>query len=457
MKGVVGRVLFHASPSRAGKGRGSMNGRKVTFVHCGDLHLDSPFSGLADISPALGKVLHKSTFTAFENAVNLALADEADFFLVAGDVFDGEDRSVRAQVFFLDQLRRLSEAGIPSFIAAGNHDPLSGWEADRDFPPLAHRFGPEVESLPLTIKDETIGTIHGYSYPVRDVKDNIALRFGGRRGPGLNVALLHCTVGGRKGHENYAPCSLDDLRGAGMDYWALGHVHAAEVVSRDPLVVYPGNIQGRNIREGGKKGAFMVTMILEDGRAEGREEFVPCDTVRWRSEKLSIEGMDRDEQFFQALEELKEGVRSEGDGRPTLLRLTVTGRGKTYYLLRRPGFLKGPGGLLETVNEGEECRADFVFIEDVVEASAPPLDLDTLAGGAHFTGDFLREAKAFKEGGDLRRGLREILRHRGVEGKISSPEVMRAIEAFTDEDVEAFLYRGVYDALSGLLEGTEGP
>lgn len=433
-----------------------MNGRKVTFVHCGDLHLDSPFSGLADISPSLGKILHRSTFQAFENAVNLAITDGADFFLVTGDVFDGDDRSVCAQVFFLDQLRRLSDRGIPSFIIAGNHDPLSGWEADRDFPPLAYRFGPGVDSLPLNVKGEVIGTIHGYSYPVRDVKDNIALEFAGRRGPGLNIAMLHCNVGGRRGHENYAPCSLADLGRAGMDYWALGHVHRAEVLSRDPLALYPGNIQGRNIREDGKKGVFMVTMILEDGRAEGREEFVPCDTVRWRSEKLSIEGMDRDEQFFQALKELKEQIRAEGEGLPTLLRLTVTGRGKTYYLLRRPGFIKGPGGLMETINEGEESRPDFVFIEDVVEAAAPPLDLDSLAGGAHFTGDFLREARNFKERGDLREGLRDILRQRGIEDKISSPEVLQAIEAFDDEDVEAFLDRGIYGALSGLLEGTEG-
>lgn len=439
------------SPGR--EGENPVSGRKVSFVHCADLHLDSPFSGLSDISPSLGAFLRKATFRAFENAVTFALNNGADFFVVSGDVYDSEDRSVRAQVFFLEQLRRLSDGGIPSFIAAGNHDSLSGWEADRDFPPLAFRFGGGVESLPLVLQGERVGTVHGFSYPVRDVEENIALRFASRRGEGLNIALLHCNVGGRKGHENYAPCSLDDLKAAGMDYWALGHVHGAEVLCRNPLVVYPGNIQGRHIREEGKKGVYFV--VLAQGEP-GTAEFVPCDAVRWRSDELSIEGMERDEEFFQSLTALKENVRRESGDRPALLRLSISGRGTVHRLLRRPGFLRGPGGLLETMNEGEEDRPDFVFTEEIQDRTAPPLDLDSLASGSHFAGDFLKEVRAFREGGSLREGLEAILNDRGLLGKISSRDVLEKIEALSEEDVEQLLNRGAWSALSGLLEGVDG-
>ncbi|MDK2959016.1 MAG: repair protein SbcD/Mre11 [Synergistaceae bacterium] len=450
---MVPSVPEHVSFSLGGEGEDPVSGRKISFVHCADLHLDSPFSGLSDISPALGAFLRKATFRAFENAVTFALKNRADFFVISGDVYDSEDRSVRAQVFFLEQLGRLSAGGIPSFIAAGNHDSLSGWEADRDFPPLAFRFGPGVESVPLALGGETAGMVHGFSYPVRDVEENMALRFAGRKGEGLNIALLHCNVGGRKGHENYAPCSLDDLRAAGMDYWALGHVHGAEVLCRDPLVVYPGNIQGRNIRETGKKGVFYVT--LSPGEP-GCAEFVPCDVVRWRSEDISIDGMDRDEEFFQAVSDLKEAVRRENGGRPALLRLSISGRGKIHGLLRRPGFLRGPGGLLEAVNEGEEDREDFVFTEEISGMTAPPLDLDSIAAGSHFAGDFLKEVRAFRKGGDLREGLKNILRERGILDKIPSRDVLEVIDSLSEEDAELLLDKGTYSALSGLLEGVDG-
>jgi DNA repair exonuclease SbcCD nuclease subunit len=434
-----------------------MGSGTLKFIHCADLHLDSPFSGLAETSPALGSFLRAASFSAFRNAVDCALRNEADFVLISGDVYDGEDRSVRAQLFFLEQLKRLSDAGIASFTVHGNHDPLSGWELDRDLPPLAYRFGSaEVESVPLTVKGERVGTVHGCSYPVRDVRENLARGFAGRRTEGVNIALLHSNVGGRKGHENYAPCSLDDLRAAGMDYWALGHVHSAEILCHDPLVVYPGNIQGRHIGETGKKGVFSVAMGSAGGHPGGRGgvEFIPCDVVRWRRESLSIEGMQRDEELFAAFDRLRDGVRNEAGGRPVIVRASVGGRGKLSALLRRPGFLSGPGGLVESLNQGEEGRSDFVYIESVVDDTASPFDLEALSSGNHFVGDFLKEVSAFERRGNLREGLMEILSARGVREKLPR-EVFDRVDALPDDEILSLLRRGTTLALAGLLEGED--
>lgn len=433
-----------------------MGSSTLKFIHCADLHLDSPFSGLSETSAALAGFLRGATFSAFKNAVDCALRSRADFFLISGDVYDGEDRSVRAQLFFLEQLKRLSDAGIPSFTVHGNHDPLSGWELDRDLPPLAYRFGAEIESVPLTVKGERVGTVHGCSFPVRDVDENLALRFAGRRTEGVNIALLHCNVGGRKGHENYAPCSLDDLRAAGMDYWALGHVHGAEVLSHDPLVVYPGNLQGRHIGETGKKGVFSATLgsggALPGGR--GGVEFVPCDVVRWRKDALSIEGMQRDEELFAAFERMKEGARHDAGGRPVIVRATVAGRGKLSALLRRPGFLSGAGGLAETLNQSEEGRSDFVYIESIRDDTASPFDLEALGSGNHFVGDFLKEASAFEHRGNLKEGLLEVLAAKGIKEKLPR-EVFERVDAFSNEEIAALLRRGTSLALAGLLEGED--
>jgi len=81
-------------------------GSKFSFIHCADLHLDSPFEGLQQVAPALARLLRDPTFQAFDQVINLALEHRVDFIIVAGDVYDGADRSLRAQLRFRDALAR---------------------------------------------------------------------------------------------------------------------------------------------------------------------------------------------------------------------------------------------------------------------------------------------------------------------------------------------------------------
>ncbi|MEI6531188.1 MAG: DNA repair exonuclease, partial [bacterium] len=105
-----------------------------SFVHTADLHLGTPFQGISGASQAVQKKLTAATYRAFENIVSYALENKVDFMLVAGDIFNSTDRSLHAQLVFLQGLRRLDQAGIPVYIAHGNHDPLDGWSAALDWP-----------------------------------------------------------------------------------------------------------------------------------------------------------------------------------------------------------------------------------------------------------------------------------------------------------------------------------
>ena len=117
----------------------------LRFVHAADLHLDSPFTGLKAAAPDnVANALYAATFTAYENIIDLCIDEGVDALLVAGDVYDGKDRSLRAQLKFVEGLRRLDEAGIRSFVCHGNHDPLDGWEAKLNYPPGCKRFGRDV-------------------------------------------------------------------------------------------------------------------------------------------------------------------------------------------------------------------------------------------------------------------------------------------------------------------------
>ena len=111
------------------------------FVHTADLHLDTPFSGISEVSDRIASRLRDATLQAFDNIIELCLQHRVAFLLVAGDIYDARDRSLRAQVRFRDGLARLGQAGISAFVVHGNHDPLSSRIATIQWPDEVQIFG----------------------------------------------------------------------------------------------------------------------------------------------------------------------------------------------------------------------------------------------------------------------------------------------------------------------------
>jgi predicted phosphodiesterase len=264
---------------------------RFCFVHAADLHLDTPFEGLGRVNPELGDRLRDASLDAFDDLVRLTIERRAEFLVLAGDVYDGADRGVRAQLRFLRGLKRLAFEGIRVFVIHGNHDPLDGWSAIRAWPANVTLFGAAgVEAHVVERDGYRLATVYGMSYPRRDVTENLALRFRRSEAPGLHIGLLHCAVGAVGDHALYSPCTVDDLRRAGMDYWALGHIHDRRVLAeRDPWVVYPGNLQGRSTKPS-ERGAKGATVVYVDNGAVDRLEFVPCDRARFVEAVVDVSG-----------------------------------------------------------------------------------------------------------------------------------------------------------------------
>ncbi|MGI8657174.1 MAG: metallophosphoesterase family protein, partial [Candidatus Limnocylindria bacterium] len=232
------------------------------FLHTGDLHLDSPIEGLsAEAPPDVLAELRAATTGAWHNIVALALRERVDFVVIAGDVFEVASPTLLGQTRFRDGLARLADAGIPSFVVHGNHDPADGrsWAPSLVFPALAHRFGTGVgESVGVLREGREIARVHGRSYPRAAVAENFAASMKAGPDEPFSIGLLHTNVGDRPGHANYAPCSVSDLRSSGMDYWALGHIHHPGPVLDEPPALYCGIPQGRDPGELGARGCYLV-------------------------------------------------------------------------------------------------------------------------------------------------------------------------------------------------------
>lgn len=347
----------------------------MRFIHAADLHLDTPFSGLARTASAeVADRMREASLEALDALVAHTIDYGADALFLAGDIYDGAERGVRAQVRLVKALRRLSAEGIATYIVHGNHDPLSGWGAIDEWPPLVTVFAADRPQVaPLVRNGRTLALVHGQSYATREVKENLAAQF--RRQPSdvFQIGLLHANVGDQPGHASYAPCRLDDLVATGLDYWALGHVHRHLVLKEKPHVVYPGNLQGRHPGEAGPKGAVQVTTA---GRDVTECKFVELDRVRIDVRSVDVAAMSDLPQLHDQLADTAKAALDAANGRPVMLRIILTGHGPIHDLVASRAHLDD---LLTELREDGMADEPFVWWEGVIDATLPDRDRDALA------------------------------------------------------------------------------
>ena len=399
----------------------------LRFVHAADLHLDSPFTGIRAAAPEnVAEVLYSATFDSYENIIALCISEGVDALLVAGDIYDGADRSLRAQRAFIDGLRSLDAAGIRSFVCHGNHDPLDGWEARLSYPDSCRRFGPEFAPAPIFPNEPERALVYGISYPTRDVYENLVSRLGPVDKRAFTIGLVHANVGGNTDHALYAPCSLDDLAQSGIDYWALGHVHTRQVLGeRTPTVVYPGNPQGRHPNETGARGVYLVEV---DANGDARLEFRPTDTVRWERVRIDIGALETEQDLLDAIDDAMQILVDGAEGRSVVARMTLTGRGELNQFLRQPGAVDD---LLAGVSDQWAQRLPFVWCERIEDETAAAINRDALRSGEDFLAEVLRTADQLRETPEmLRDGLAELYQHRRFRQHLSD---------FTEEEIGKML------------------
>lgn len=259
---------------------------RIRFLHVADLHLDSPFKGISSVPKNRWKDIRESTFQAFQNIINYAIESKPDFVLIVGDIYDGENRSLRAQHLFQIGMEALHVENIPVFICHGNHDHLSGNWVRFQLPTNVHVFGGEVETKTLPVSEETVH-ITGFSYKERHIQESVHRYYPIAKDNEIHIGMLHGSVEGNKEHDVYAPFRKSDLLEKGYRYWALGHIHKRQIIHTDPPIVYPGNTQSRHRNEKGIKGFYEVS--LHNDKAE--LEFIRSSAFIYEELSLNCEGI----------------------------------------------------------------------------------------------------------------------------------------------------------------------
>lgn len=290
------------------------------FIHVADIHLDSPLLRLERYEGAPVEELRQATRRAFENLVELAISESISFVLIAGDLYDGDWKDYNTGLYFISQLSKLREAGIPVFIITGNHDAANKMTKTLRLPDGTYLF-PADKPGTFNIDDLDVA-IHGQSFATRAVKKDLSKGYPSALSGRFNIGMLHTCATGREGHEPYAPCTIEGLRSKGYAYWALGHVHQRELLSDDPLILFPGNIQGRNIRETGPKGC---TLVRVENNRDIYADFHSLDVIRWERCKVDASGAQVGYDILNLISGQLEELLEQTDGLPVIARVEVAG------------------------------------------------------------------------------------------------------------------------------------
>jgi exonuclease SbcD len=352
--------------------------KQITFIHAADLHLDSPMTGLKTLPHPIFNRLKESTFASFSKIVDAAIHHRVDFVILAGDLFDGEDRSIRAQTRFRKEMERLARYGIPVYIVHGNHDHLGGKWLNIPFPENVFVFPGEVKMHTFKKNDGTTVSLYGFSYPERNVLEKRVDEYEKQGEADFHIGILHGNLEGSSEHDRYAPFTVNDLLDKQFDYWALGHIHKRMQLYADPPIVYPGNIQGRHRKETGEKGCYLVSL------SESAHElaFIPTSDVIWDEVEVDASDAATLADLHQLCAKAMDDLRKDDIG------VIVTIKLKGVALPDQEKVLFDREELLLALQDEErDGESSFVWPVDLLIEEVEVFTRDTLS----FEADFFQE------------------------------------------------------------------
>ena len=358
------------------------------FLHAADLHIDSPLRGLETDPDAPADRIRSATRAAYTNLVDLALHEQVAFVLIAGDLFDGEWEDWRTGQFFAQETARLTRAGIRVFCIRGNHDAASVVTARIALPDGVRMLSTDrPDSIRLA---ELEVCIHGMGFSARSVPDNMVPRYPPPLPGHLNIGLLHTSATDHGMHETYAPCTVAQLAAHGYDYWALGHVHErAELARRPCWIVFPGNTQGRHIREAGPKGATLVT--VQDGHIVDAAHH-DLDVVRWALLPIDLSGADNEDAAFAKFRATLNAALDDAGDRLLAARVVLEGTSAAH-----PALVRDPGAMRDKLHLEAAGTGGNVWLESVHVRTRPALDIAALRARSDAVGLLVRELDAARE------------------------------------------------------------
>jgi DNA repair protein SbcD/Mre11 len=381
--------------------------RPLRFVHTSDLHLEQPPFGIAQVPEHLRELFIECAYWAAERVFAVALSEEVEFLILAGDVLQPQQTGPRGPLFLAEQFERLAERGIEVFWAGGRVDPPEAWPTSVRLPAHVHVFpGGRTERFAVQREGMAVASVVGVS---RQQGSTVRLGDFSLSPEGLfTVAVVHGNA------------EAEALSSRGIDYWALGGDHLRKTLFTNPKTAhYPGSPQGRDPSQVGPRGC---TLVEVDADRNVRTTFMPADVMRWHSERVVVDASMARQDLQSRLADRILALRQSNPGTDLLVSWTIVGDGRLVAQLRR-GSLAGE--MLETLRTEHGFGSPAVWSVTLTAeplAIAPPRQRDQQT----ILGDFLSELQRYRADSQEGIGLEAYLPEEHRTGQLATAAVVES-------------------------------
>lgn len=306
--------------------------KKVRFIHCADLHLDTPFSSIGH-EKGRSSTRRSDIRLVFRKIINTAKYEGADLLVICGDLYEHEFVKNSTINFVNDGFGEIPETDV--LIIPGNHDPFTPYSFYRNFGwhKNVHILNRQDPYIFLEEKG-----VHVYGMGFGDPKDEIARVHSLKKAYDehktynneyintdeyINILLVHGNVTMHFNENSYFPVAEEELDSLGMDYIALGHFHTRiEGLGKRRNIYNPGSPEPLGFDELGEHGFFKGEIIKESGgQSILSVEFVNSAAKFYRDIALDVSGCSSDEQVIDRIRVILAGE----DARNGLYRISLKG------------------------------------------------------------------------------------------------------------------------------------
>lgn len=311
----------------------------VRYIHVSGLRLDAVFQGLRRATGnRLSSLMAESAFVALERLVRLCDAERPDFLVLAGDILNRPDHSLKARSRLNDAFEQLFQIGIPVFWAPDSNDGRKYGGHDPCWPKNVTVFSSPHESHEVSRNGELLAIVHGASRASgHDEPDPVRHFQRGAHENSFQLGVLPCPSG-LSVEGNCVSCSVDALAATGLDAWALG-MPAREILCGQPFIASPGCAQGLNANESGQGGCLLVSAEKSGGLWRCKADFRPLGPIVRETLQLDVSGSealgDVENSVCEALEALRQKLQPECSA--CIVNFRLAGHTPLDAALRRPG------------------------------------------------------------------------------------------------------------------------
>lgn len=347
--------------------------KRVKLLHCGDLHLDAPFTSLADRS-GMPEQRRQELKRMFGTVINLAASEKVDMLLFCGDLY--EHSYVRKSTFHFmnEQLRRIPN--LPVLIIPGNHDPASpdSLYATFEWPENVHILKSRTDFYEHAPTGARVYGGMPITGPADGADGSCASALSMTSG-GISILMHHGTLDMAFDTEAYQPVSSAELDAWGFDYCALGHFHSIiRGAGRSKRIYNAGSPEPLGFDEEGEHGVFIITIVKNEGEESQIDiNFRRIAQRRFINLEVQAGGCLTDEQAASAIAAAVEGTGSTGD----LYSVTLKG-----YVNR--SFRMDTAYIAELLK-------DKAFYMKINDRTMPDYDFGLIAGEPGLRGLFVRK------------------------------------------------------------------